>query len=93
MPLETDVPPHTLAEWRRIWDGAGTAEVAKALSEGRIDGLVDDRGGRFDKRKFAHQWLSEKLETSQNERRWTNLRSWIAIILSAVAIVLHFLKN
>jgi hypothetical protein len=49
--------------------------------------LVDELGTN-NKREAAMAWLSEYHVASDHERRWTNRRSWIAIVLAGASIVL-----
>jgi hypothetical protein len=80
------IAPERLSEWHLIWRSAGPARVAEELASSAMGKLVDELG--VDKRKAAVEWLIQYHAESDGERRWTNRRSWIAIVLAGASIAL-----
>ncbi len=93
--MNRDVSPERLADWRLIWQAAGAARIAEELASPAMGKLVDELG--VDKRAAARKWLAQHLAEFESDRRWTNRRSWIAIVLAAmstvVAIMALYLKH
>jgi len=84
--VDLGVNRETLSEWRCIWDGVGPVRVAEELSSPAIGKLVDDIRGEFDKRYFARKWLIETLSKREDQRWWSDFRSWITAAISVTSL-------
>jgi hypothetical protein len=81
-----------LGEWQTTWKSVGKADIAKALASPAYNILIDDTAFP-EKRELARKWLAESVLRDEREKTWNNRRSWIAIALSILSVLIIIIWN
>ena len=82
------ISPERLAQYQHIWRSVGRARVAEELASLALSEIVDDLNNFGPEvRRAAHEWLAEDLKELDRERRWTSFRTWAALVISVLALL------